>query len=134
MLRSTAARVAPLVLILGARALAQGPDDLLTVAERSGFKATARHAEVVALCEALAKSSPSIRLTELGKSGEGRSLPLMIVSDPPVSTPAEARASGKLVVFLFGNIHAGEVDGKEALPMMVRDLVAKPGHPLFPAH
>jgi hypothetical protein len=72
-----------------------------------------------------------IRLQELGKSGEGRSLPLLIVSNPPVSTPAEAKASGKLVVFLFGNIHAGEVDGKEALPMLVRELVAKPDHPLF---
>ena len=129
--RSTAGRVASFVLILGGSGLAAPPDDLLTVAERSGFKATARHAEIVALCEALAKSSPLIRLTELGKSGEGRSLPLMIVSDPPVSTPEEARASGKLVVFLFGNIHAGEVDGKEALPMLVRDLVAKPDHPLF---
>ncbi len=131
MLQIRAAIVATLVLILGSTGLAQMPDALLTVAEKSGFKATARHAEVVALCETLAKSSPLIRLTELGKSGEGRSLPLMIVSDPPISTPEEARASGKLVVFLFGNIHAGEVDGKEALPMLVRDLVAKPGQPLF---
>jgi hypothetical protein len=106
-------------------------DDLLTVGEKSNFKATARHAEVVALCERLAKSSPLIRLGELGKSVEGRSLPLMIVSNPPVATPAEAKASGKLVVFLFGNIHAGEVDGKEALPMLVRELVATPDHPLF---
>jgi dipeptidyl-peptidase 4 len=135
MLRPAFAWLAALALIQGSTTLAAPPpppaDDLLTVAEKSDFKATARHAEVVALCEALAKSSPLIRLTELGKSGEGRSLPLMIVSDPPVATPEEAKASGKLVVFLFGNIHAGEVDGKEALPMLVRDLVAKPGHPLF---
>ena len=131
MLRSQIVLARRSLLIPGGSASAQAPDDLLTVAERSGFKATARHAEVVALCEALAKSSPLIRLTELGKSGEGRSLPLMIVSNPPVATPEEAKASGKLVVFLFGNIHAGEVDGKEALPMLVRDLVARPDHPLF---
>ena len=125
------ARVASLVLIAGGMALARPPDDLLTVAERSDYKATARHAEVVSLCERLAKSSPLIRLAELGKSGEGRSLPLMIVADPPVSTSEEARASGKLVVFLFGNIHAGEVDGKEALPILVREVVAKPDHPLL---
>ena len=128
MLRSA---FAILVLIPGTTALAAPPDDLLTVAEKSNYRATARHAEVVTLCEALAKSSPLIHLTELGKSGEGRSLPLLIVSDPPISTPEEARASGKLVVFLFGNIHAGEVDGKEALPMMVRDLVATPDQPLL---
>jgi len=118
-------------LILATLALAPPPDDLLTVAEKTGYKATARHAEVVSLCEQLAKASPLIRLAELGRSGERRSLPLMIVADPPISTPAEARASGKVVVFLFGNIHAGEVDGKEALPILVREVVAKPGHPLL---
>jgi len=131
MLRPTTARLATLALLLVSPAFAQPPDNLLTVAEKTGFKATARHAEVVALCQALARSSPLIRLTEMGQSVEGRSLPLMIVSDPPVATPAEARASRKLVVFLFGNIHAGEVDGKEALPMLVRDLVAQSGQPLF---
>lgn len=114
-------------------ALAQAAplDDLLTVAERSDFRATARHAEVVALCERLAARSPLIKLAELGKSGEGRSIPLMIVADPPVGTPAEARASGKLVIFLVGNIHAGEVCGKEALPIFVRELTDRPDHPLL---
>lgn len=134
MLRTAFARLALLGLIPGSTAsIAASPDDLLTVAEKSGFKATARHAEVVALGEALARSSPLIRLGELGKSVEGRSLPLMIVSNPPVATTEEAKASGKLVVFLFGNIHAGEVDGKEALPMLVRDLVAKADDPIFKA-
>ena len=107
------------------------PDELLTVAERSNFQATARHAEVVTLCERLAARSPFIHLTELGKSAEGRSLPLMIVADPPIQTPAEARASGKLVVFLFGNIHAGEVCGKEALPILVREMTDQPKNPLL---
>lgn len=117
--------------LLAAPAWAGPPDELLTVAERSGFRATARHAEVVTLCERLAARSASIHLTELGRSGEGRSLPLMVVADPPVRTPAEARASGKLVVFLFGNIHAGEVCGKEALPILVRELTDRPNHPLL---
>ena len=112
-------------------ARADPPADLLTVAERSNFRATARHAEVVALCERLEARSPLVTLAELGKSGEGRSLPLMVVADPPVRTPAEARAAGKLVVFLFGNIHAGEVCGKEALPILVRELTDRPDHPLL---
>ncbi len=107
------------------------PDDLLTVAERSNFQATARHAEVVALCERLASRSPLVKLLEMGRSGEGWSLPLMVVANPPVATPEQAKASGKLVVFLFGNIHAGEVCGKEALPILVRELTDKPNHPLL---
>ena len=107
------------------------PDELLAVAERSHFQATARHAEVVTLCERLAARSPLIHLIELGQSVEGRALPLMIVADPPVRTPLEARASGKLVVFLVGNIHAGEVCGKEALPILVREWTDQPGNPLL---
>ena len=46
--------------------------------------------EVVAFCERLAKESPLVRLGELGKSQEGRALPLLILADPGVSTPEEA--------------------------------------------
>jgi dipeptidyl aminopeptidase/acylaminoacyl peptidase len=113
------------VLLLGSYAFA-GDEPLQTVAEKSHYQATARHAEVVEFCERLAKQSPRVRLSELGKSSEGRSLPLLVLADPPVATPAEARASGKLVVFLMGGIHGGEVDGKEALLMLARDLAAEP--------
>ncbi|TMQ32205.1 MAG: hypothetical protein E6K70_19860 [Planctomycetota bacterium] len=95
---------------------------LLTVAEASDYRATSHHAEVVDFCERLAKASPLVRLGELGTSYEKRKLPLVIVADPPVATAAEAARSGKLVVFAFGNIHAGEVDGKEALMMLARDI------------
>ncbi len=133
--RPSAGRIVCLSLILGfaGPAPAQPPAELLTVAERSGFKATARHADVMTLCEALAKASPLVKLAELGRSGEGRALPLLIVADPPVASAEAARASGKVVVFLFGNIHAGEVCGKEALPILVREIVAEP-HPKLLEH
>ena len=47
---------------------------------------------------------------------------MLIVADPPVATAEEARKSGKVVVLAIGNIHAGEVVGKEGLPMLVREL------------
>jgi dipeptidyl aminopeptidase/acylaminoacyl peptidase len=103
----------------------------LTVAEKSGFKATARHAEVVAFCQQLAKTSPVVRLGELGTSFEGRKLPLLVLADPPVATPEEAAKGGRLVVFALGNIHAGEVDGKEGLLMLARDLAAGKSRPLL---
>jgi hypothetical protein len=104
---------------------------LLTVAERSDYKATATNAEVVDYCQRLAKLSPLIRLAELGVTHEGRKLPLVILADPPVATPEEAAKSGKLVVFAMGNIHAGEVDGKEALLMLMRELAVAKERPLL---
>ncbi len=103
----------------------------VTVAEKSDYKATSRHEDVMAFCRQLAKESPLVTLGELGVSHEGRVLPLVILADPPVSTPAEAARSGKLVVFAMGNIHAGEVDGKEALLMLAREIALAKDHPLL---
>src|SRR5581483_10636078 len=54
-----------------------------------------------------------------------------ILADPPISTPEEAARSNKLVVFAMGNIHAGEVDGKEGLMMLARDIGTSAERPLL---
>ncbi|MSU50983.1 MAG: hypothetical protein EXS37_18140 [Opitutus sp.] len=100
--------------------------ELQTVAERSGFKATSKSDEVRAFLDALAAGSKLVRVSSLRKSGEGREIPLAILADPPVSKPEEAAKSGKLLVLCVGNIHAGEVDGKEGLLAILRDIAAKP--------
>jgi dipeptidyl aminopeptidase/acylaminoacyl peptidase len=116
-------------LVLALLAQVPGPlDALKTVAERTDFHATARYDDVVLWCESFAKANPHAYLTELGRSSEGRSIPLLIVADPPVKSAAAAARSGKLLCLLIGDIHAGEVCGKEALPMLLRELCASP-HP-----
>ena len=107
------------------------PDEPQTVAERSGYQATARYDEVMAFIDKLKPLAPQLRVGELGKSSEGRSIPLLILADPPVATAKEAAASGKPVAFAFGNIHAGEVCGKEALLMLAREIGTTPDHPLL---
>jgi dipeptidyl aminopeptidase/acylaminoacyl peptidase len=125
------ARFALLALLALFGATRADAQTLLTVAEKSDYKATSRHAEVIDFCDKLAKLSPRVRVREFGSSSEGRPLPMMIVADPPLSTPEEAAKSGKLVVFAIGNIHAGEVDGKEALLMLARDIATAKKHPLL---
>jgi dipeptidyl-peptidase 4 len=115
-------------LVLPAFASAQ---PLQTVAEKANYKATSKGADVVAFCEAIAKRGPNAKLDYFGASHEGRKLPLLVIAEPPVATAAEARASGKMVVLAFANIHAGEVDGKEALLALARDLTDKKEHPLL---
>ena len=103
---------------------------LQTVAEKSEYKATSKYADVIAFCEAIAKR-PTARLEYFGTSHEGRKLPLLVISDQPVADPEEAKKAGKLVVMAFANIHAGEVDGKEALLALARELTDKKDHPLL---
>jgi hypothetical protein len=102
-----------------------------TVAERTEYEATAKNSEVVDFCKDLAKESRLVRVGELGTSHEGRKIPLVVVADPPLASPDEALKSGKLVVLAMGNIHAGEVDGKEALMMLMRDLALAKDRPLL---
>src|SRR5262249_1910892 len=62
---------------------------------------------------------------------EGRKLPLLILADPPLATAEEAARTKKLIVCAIGNIHAGEVDGKEALLMLARDMGLAQEHRLL---
>lgn len=96
--------------------------DLPTVAEKSDFKATSRYDEVNAFLKDLAAKSSLVRTWDIGKSGEGRAIPLMLLADPPVASVEEAKKSGKMVVLMVGGIHSGECDGKEALLALARDV------------
>ncbi len=95
-----------------------------TVPERSNYARTSSHAEVMEFLRAVdAVHDRRVYLTKFGVTPEGREQPLVIIADPPVQTPQDAHASGKPVVFVMANIHAGEVEGKEALQELLRAVV-----------
>ncbi|MCH7705355.1 MAG: hypothetical protein IIB61_09590, partial [Planctomycetes bacterium] len=119
------------MLFLTSCTLAQPANGPFTVAETSDYRATSRYDDVITFIDRLVEQSTVVRKGELGTSVEGRSIPLVILADPPIETADDAAESDKLVVFAFGNIHAGEVCGKEALLMLARDIAATPDHPLL---
>ncbi|MGH7483823.1 MAG: M14 family metallopeptidase [Longimicrobiales bacterium] len=98
------------------------PDTMLTRAERSGYRETSRYEDVVAFAHALAETSDRLHVTTFGYSFEGRPLPLVVYGEVPDATPQAVLASGRLRVLLQANIHAGEVEGKEALQILLREL------------
>jgi hypothetical protein len=93
----------------------------LTRPERSGYRETSRYQDVVAFLDAL-PSSPRMHRTIMGYTMEGRALPLVVWGAVGDASPAAVRGSGKTIVYLQGNIHAGEVEGKEALQELLRAL------------
>lgn len=93
-----------------------------TRAERTGFVETARYEETLAYCRQLEKESPWIRVTSFGRSPEGRDLILVIASKDRRFDAAAAARSGKPVVLIQAGIHAGEIDGKDAGLMLLRDI------------
>lgn len=101
-----------------------GTATLLTRAESSGYTETSRHADVMAFIDGLAaRNDPRLRILDFGATPEGRTLPLLVLSQSGVSTPQAAAQLGLPVVLVMCGIHAGEVEGKEAGLMYVRDLL-----------
>jgi len=98
------------------------PQPPLTVPEATDYKATSRYADVMAFLRELQKQSPYLRVETLCTSTEGFDVPLVIVGNPVPVSPFDPRTSGKAVIYIQANIHAGEVEGKEASLMLLRDI------------
>jgi hypothetical protein len=107
-----------------ALALTPLPGTLKTVAEESGFVRTGRYDEVVKLCNAFAsRYAGSVRCIDFGTTPEGRPMKALIASRSGALTPDEARARNLPVVLVQGGIHAGEIDGKDAGFLALRELL-----------
>ena len=106
------------------------PDALQTRPERTNFEETSRLEDVTAFLTALSAKSPLVRVQTFGTTEEGRPMPLVTLSNPAVSKPAE-RPAGRPVVFLLANIHGGEVEGKEAVQVLMRRLASGDLRPLL---
>jgi hypothetical protein len=99
------------------------PDKWLTVAEKTDFRATSSYDQTMVYLHQLEAAAPElIRVTDFGRSGQGRPLPLVIVSSDGAFTPEAAAATGKPILLIQSCIHAGEVDGKDATLMVLRDI------------
>ncbi len=96
-----------------------------TPCEQSKLTRTPRYAETVAWLERLAKAAPELRLVSLGKSPEGRDIWMVIASKERAFTPEAMRATGKPIFLAQAGIHSGEIDGKDAGMMLLRDMTVR---------
>jgi hypothetical protein len=102
--------------------------DLSPLAEKTAFDRTGRYDEVVTLCRTFARRYPrQARCTELGRSPEGRPLVALVASSDGKLDPIAARRAARPAIFVVGGIHAGEIDGKDAGFLVLRDLLAGRG-------
>jgi len=98
--------------------------ELTTVAERSGFVKTGRYDEVMALCPAFARAYPdAVRCFEFGRTPEGRPMLALVASRSGALTAQATRERGLPVLLAQGGIHAGEIDGKDAGFLALREVL-----------
>ena len=106
---------------------ADSRDPFLTPFEKSGRVASPDYEETYAYLRRLVAAAPQLDLVSLGKSGEGRDIWMVVASAGQLFTPAAMAASKKPVVLVQAGIHAGEIDGKDAGLMLLRDLTVNAG-------
>lgn len=99
-----------------------------TMAEKSDFNSTSKYEDVISFIKQLKKTSTHIRIETLATSTEGRDIPLLVIADPVPKSPEDLADDKRIVIYIQANIHAGEVEGKEATLMFARDLL-KEKHP-----
>ena len=126
MRKSTRLILALSTAILSNNTFAQ-PLNLSTKAEQTQFLETGRYEEVGQLCKNFAITFPKqVRCFAFGASPEGRTIWAM-AANTNGNTTAELARNAKLPVTLFqGGIHAGEIDGKDAGFLVLRELLQNP--------
>ncbi len=100
-------------------------NDLTTWFEKSQYSETPDYSTSIEYCKALAANSKFVRYAEMGKSPQGRAIPILIVDKNGLTSPSLIRAKGRAVVLIQACVHAGEPDGKDAVFLLIRDLITK---------
>ena len=96
--------------------IASASDPWITPAEASGFATTPRDVEVKAWLARLAAASPLVTVQTFGRTTEGREL---------IYVRASKGGKDRPVVLVQAGIHAGEIDGKDAGLMLLRDIALR---------
>ncbi|MBK6723346.1 MAG: M14 family metallopeptidase [Acidobacteria bacterium] len=116
-----------LLLIVSSVGLSQSesanvPPEWQTAAEKTNYAKTSRYDEAIKYAKELDKASDLISYQSIGKSGEGRDIPMLIAARDGAFSPKWAKKTGRAIVFIQAGIHAGEIDGKDAGFALLRDI------------
>jgi hypothetical protein len=98
---------------------------LRTHAELTGWRETGRYEEVQSLCRAFAQHHPrQVRCDRFGTSPEGRPMLALVLNSRGLLSPAAAQRRALPVVLVQAGIHAGEIDGKDGVFQLLRQMLA----------
>ncbi|MCX7974807.1 MAG: M14 family metallopeptidase [Candidatus Aminicenantes bacterium] len=99
------------------------PEELLTIPEKTNFERTSSSLEVLEFINKLRWRSDKMTIIPMFMTPQGRAGVAVVLANPRVATPEEAKASGKPVIYLQGNIHPPEAEAKEALLILMREIL-----------
>ncbi|MBB6253492.1 M14 family metallopeptidase [Nitrospirillum iridis] len=109
------------------RLVAKADDPWITPAEATGLTATPSYAETRAYLDRLVAAAPTLLRQEVfGVSPEGRELVAVLAAKGLVDGPGGGKPDlAKPLLLVQAGIHAGEIDGKDAGLMLLRDITQR---------
>ena len=97
--------------------------DWATPFEQSAGIASPNYHDTYVWLDNLADSHDMLQKVSLGKSPQGRDIWMYIASSDGADTPAALKRNHKPTVLVQAGIHGGEIDGKDAGMMLLRDIL-----------
>ena len=111
------------VLLSSTFLFSQSEEQWLTKFEKSGFVSTADYTETMQYFKNLADNSDYAELFSFGISPQGRELNCIVVSKDKDFTPEDIKKNNKPIVLIINGIHAGEIEGKDASKILLREIL-----------
>lgn len=106
--------------------------DWLTHFEKSNQLESPDYENTLKYFQKFADSTPYVKIKTIGITPQGRELKVIIVSKDKSFTPEQAKKTGKAIILIQNGIHPGEVEGKDACMLLLREiLITKEKHNLL---
>lgn len=102
--------------------VAKPNDPWITPSEKTGLTETPSYSETIAYLKKLSKASPLLSVQEFGRTAQGRPLYVVVVARGRAFSAEALRKQGRPTLLVQAGIHAGEIDGKDAGLMLLRDI------------
>lgn len=112
-----------LVLLIPSYAQSVIKEEWLTKFEKSNYLETARYEETMNYFRKFEVASEYAKMFSIGKSPQGRDIIALVVSKEKAFTPEEAKKTGKPLLMIVSGIHSGEIEGKDATMLLLREIL-----------
>ena len=91
--------------------------------EKNGLKTSPNYDDTFAWLDKLIAQTDKLKKVSLGKSPQGRDIWMIVASQEGADTSTTLAENNKPSVLVQAGIHSGEIDGKDAGMMLLRDIV-----------
>ena len=95
----------------------------LTHFEKSNKLESPDYENTLRYFQKFADKTPFVKIKPIGTTPQGREIKVIIVSKDKAFTPEQAKKTGKAIILIQNGIHPGEVEGKDACMLLLREIL-----------